>query len=267
MTPRPLGRAGIARLGVVQAALGAVVVLATSTMNRVMVVELALPASLPGALVALHYGVQVLRPRLGYGSDIGGRRTPWILGGMAVLALGVVAAAAATWLMAQDRLAGIALALPAFAAVGVGVGAAGTSLLALLARRVDAARRGQAATILWLMMIAGIAVTATLAGRLLDPFSPSRLLAVTSGAAALAFAASLLAMWGVEGRASGPPPAPASRPLPFLRAFAEIWRERQARRFALFVFVSMLAYSAQELVLEPFSGVVFGFTPGSSTAA
>ena len=69
-----LGWLGIVRLGLVQAAIGALVVITTSTLNRVQVVELALPALLPGVLVAIHYFVQVLRPRLGYGSDIGGRR-------------------------------------------------------------------------------------------------------------------------------------------------------------------------------------------------
>jgi MFS transporter, BCD family, chlorophyll transporter len=82
----PLNWFGIVRLGLVQTALGAIVVLTTSTLNRVMVVELALPAMLPGALVALHYAVQILRPRMGYGSDVGNRRTPWIVGGMAILA-------------------------------------------------------------------------------------------------------------------------------------------------------------------------------------
>ena len=57
----------ILRLGLVQAALGSVVVLTTSTLNRVMVVELALPALLPGVLVAWHYLVQVARPRMGMG--------------------------------------------------------------------------------------------------------------------------------------------------------------------------------------------------------
>jgi BCD family chlorophyll transporter-like MFS transporter len=76
-----------------QTALGAIVVLTTSTMNRVMVVEYALPALLPGALVGLHYAIQMLRPRLGYGSDCGGRRTPWIVGGMGVLAAGGTLAA------------------------------------------------------------------------------------------------------------------------------------------------------------------------------
>jgi BCD family chlorophyll transporter-like MFS transporter len=83
-----LGWLDIFRVALVQTALGAIVVLTTSTMNRVMVVELALPAMVPGALVALHYAVQMLRPRMGHGSDVGGRRTPWIIGGMCVLATG-----------------------------------------------------------------------------------------------------------------------------------------------------------------------------------
>ena len=64
-----LGWLGIVRLGLVQTALGAIVVLTTSTMNRVMVIELALPAMLPGALVAWHYALQALRPRWGFGAD------------------------------------------------------------------------------------------------------------------------------------------------------------------------------------------------------
>lgn len=55
----------IVRLGLVQMALGAIIVLITSTLNRLMVVELALPAVLPGLLVALHYGIQITRPNWG----------------------------------------------------------------------------------------------------------------------------------------------------------------------------------------------------------
>jgi len=225
-----------------------------------------LPALIPGALVAFHYVLQVLRPRLGYGSDLGGRRTPWILGGMAALALGGMGAAGGTALMTTHLAAGIAVALVAFALVGVGVGSAGTALLTLLAKRVDPTRRAAAATIVWLMMIAGIAVTATVAGKLLDPFSPERLVIVASVAALVAFVVAVLAVWGMEGAASSaaPQPVPAHSG-GFLVALAEIWAEPQARRFAVFVFVSMLAYSAQELILEPFAGAVFALTPGQST--
>ena len=78
----------IARLGLIQACMGAVVVVTTSTLNRIMVVELALPAMLPGFLVGFHYLVQMVRPRMGFGADQGRRCTPWMLGGMSVLALG-----------------------------------------------------------------------------------------------------------------------------------------------------------------------------------
>jgi len=166
---RPLGWLGIARLGLVQTALGAVVVMATSTLNRVMVVEAALPAIVPGLLVGLHYAVQVVRPRFGHGSDVGGRRTPWILGGMAVLGTGGALGAVATALMVEKPAAGIALAVLAFAMIGLGVGAAGTSLLVLMAARVAPRRRAAAATTTWVMMIAGFVLTTAIAGALLQP--------------------------------------------------------------------------------------------------
>ncbi len=266
MTPS-LGWLGIFRLGLVQTALGAIVVLTTSTMNRVMVVEWMLPAMLPGALVALHYAVQVLRPRWGYGSDVGGRRTPWIIGGMAALAAGGVGAALATAWMGTNPLAGIALAIVAFALIGIGVGAAGTSLLVLLAIRTAPKRRAPAATIVWMMMIAGFIVTAALAGHFLDPFSPARLVAVTAVVSAVAFLLTLIGVWGVEGTGSASAPAAEASPAQpgFREALRQVWAEPKARRFAIFVFVSMLAYSAQDLILEPFAGTVFGLTPGEST--
>jgi len=263
------GWLAVARLGLVQACLGAVVVMTTSTLNRVMVVELGLPALLPGMLVALHYLVQVVRPRMGYGSDIGRRRTPWIVGGMAVLASGGLLAAVATAWMASERAAGIALAVVAFMLIGIGVSASGTSLLVLLAKRVDAPRRATAATTVWLMMIAGFVVTAGVAGKLLDPYSPLRLIAVSAGVSVVALLLTLLATWRLEGSApdAAAPPIPvppAARPS-FRDALAQVWDEPVARRFTVFVFISMLAYSAQDLILEPFAGSVFGFTPGEST--
>jgi BCD family chlorophyll transporter-like MFS transporter len=259
----------ILRLGLVQTALGAIVVLITSTLNRVMVVEMALPAALPGGLVALHYAVQVLRPRWGYGSDLGRRRTPWIVGGMALLALGGAGAALGTALVADQPAAGYPLLVASFLAVGIGVGAAGTSLLVLLSTGVASHRRGAAATIVWIMMIAGFVVTAPTAGHLLDPFSGSRLVAVSSGVSLIAFLVALGALWGVEpARAPSRAEATPARPLaqaPFTQVLAEVWAEPEARRFTVFVFLAMLAYSAQELILEPFAGLVFALSPGATT--
>lgn len=286
-----LGWVGIVRLGLVQTALGAVVVLTTSTLNRVMVVELALPAMLPGLLVALHYAVQITRPKMGHGSDTGGRRTPWILGGMTVLAFGGFLAAWATTQMAAQASWGILWAVVAFILIGLGVSASGTSLLTLLAKRVAPQRRGPAATVVWLMMIFGFAMTAGVAGQLLDPYTPQRLMMVSGVVSIAAVVVTALALWRVEPVPPSPAAAswgtvpgaaldttgfstPPTTPTPdqglqgagFRAALADIWAEPAARRFTFFVFLSMLAYSSQDLILEPFAGLVFGWTPGESTA-
>jgi MFS transporter, BCD family, chlorophyll transporter len=261
-----LGWIGIVRLGLVQAALGSIVVLTTSTLNRIMVVELGLATMIPGALVGLHYGVQIARPLWGHGSDRGGRRTPWIIGGVALLALGGVGAAIATAIMAENFAFGLILATLDFVLIGFGIGAAGTSLLALLASSVNPDRRPAAATLVWLMMIFGIAVTAIVSGKFLDPFSMERLIGVTAVASLAAFVLTVLAVSGVE--KVGPAPiAPANAPpaMSFRASLADAWADPQARLFTVFVFVAMLAYSMQDLILEPFAGLVFGMTPGETT--
>lgn len=279
-----LGWVGVARLGLVQASIGAVVVMTTSTLNRVMVVELALPALIPGVLVALHYLVQLVRPRMGFGSDVGGRSTPWIIGGMATLALGGLLAAVATAWAGTERAYGLALAVLAFVMIGVGVSASGTSLLVLLAKRVVAERRAAAATLVWLMMIVGFAITAGTAGSLLDPYSPERLVAVSAGVSTLALLLTVAALFRLEPRVMQPGAAQQATPIAnaaqasgtanasqvstkprFREAFAQVWAEADARRFSVFVFISMLAYSSQDLILEPFAGSVFAMTPGEST--
>jgi BCD family chlorophyll transporter-like MFS transporter len=277
---------GMLRLALVQTAIGAVVVLATSTLNRIMIIELALPAALPAALVALHYAVQLLRPRVGYGADRGGRCTPWIIGGMALLAIGGFVAALATALMTTHRALGLALATLAYIAIGAGVGTAGTSNLVLLTKRVDPSRRATAATVMWVMMILGFGLSAGLVGHFLQPYSPERLVRVYAVAGTAAFLLALLAVWNVESRhrspvAGGPP---AGRPAAggpgsgdsramgsaaagsagFGAALRALLAERNARCFTLFLFLSMLAFSAQELLIESFAGLVFHYAPGNS---
>ena len=258
-----LGWGQIARLGLVQMCLGAVVVLTTSTLNRLMVVEFALPAVLPGLLVALHYGIQLSRPRWGFTSDTGGNRTRWIIGGMAALSLGGFLAAYAVTLFASAYGAALALSVVAYALIGLGVGASGTSLLALLATATAPHRRAAAATITWLMMIFGIAMTAGVAGSFLDPYSPARLLSVVAVVVGLAFVLTVIAVGRIEQRVT--PIAPEA-PTPFMEGLREIWAERKTRVFTLFVFLSMNAYFMQELILEPYAGLGFNFTPGQSTS-
>ncbi|EFL89099.1 BCD family MFS transporter [Ahrensia sp. R2A130] len=262
--PAPLGWFGIFRLGLVQAALGAVVVLTTSALNRIMVVEYSLAATIPGALVGFHYAIQLSRPRWGYGSDMGGSRTRWIIGGMGILAIGGVLAAVGTALMGTSFVLGLSVSILAFTLIGIGVGASGTSLLTLLAIRVAPQRRPAAASMVWIMMIAGFIVTTIAAGAALDPYSPERLVMVSATVSAIAMVVACLAVYGIEQGARQTALATSNKPS-FKEAFTDVWQDDRARNFTIFVFVSMLAYSAQDLILEPFAGQVFGFTPGEST--
>ena len=264
----------IARLGLVQASLGSIVVLTTSLLNRVMVIELALPAILPGALVAIHYFIQLIRPRMGFGSDQTRRASPWIRGGILVLASGGVLAATSTILLSHSVVLGIALATVAFLMIGIGVSSSGTALLVLLAKRVEPKKKAAAATCVWLMMIFGFAFTASVSGKFLTPFSFERLLMISSTVSVIAVIVTFLAIWGMEA------PVAKNQPLAtnsdevesegpskasFREAFAEVWKESRVRSFTWFVFVSMLAYSSQDLILEPFAAVAFGFSPAETT--
>ncbi|GIU66710.1 BCD family MFS transporter [Candidatus Phycosocius spiralis] len=274
VTYQPLGWLGIVRLGLVQAALGAVVAMTTSTLNRVMVVEMALPALLPAALVALHFAVQITRPRWGYGSDMGARRTPWIIGGMACLCLGALGATDGALMTANTSILGLLVSVVAYVMIGIGVGASGTSLLALLATRVTPTRRPAAASITWIMMIVGIVISSIVVGALIEPFSPQKLAFAATGVAGAAFLITLFAVHKVE-LAPGEileaneqetlDEAGAGDEPSFWPAIKEIWADPLARHFTIFVFVSMLAYSAQDLILEPFAGLIFHLTPGQST--
>ncbi len=261
-----IGWFGIVRLGTVQAAIGAMVMLATSLLNRVMVVEYAIAAAIPAALVAWHYAVQLGRPLWGHRSDLSARRTPWIVAGTGTLALGILVAVDATVLMESGGAFPFILAFIGFSMIGLGVGMAGTALLALLASRVAAERKPAAAAISWTMMVAGIVIAAGVSGSWLDPFSGTRLAMVTSCVLLGAFCLALLALRNLETNSHAVAVSnPSATQQSFPDALHAIWADTQARRFTYFVFVSMVAYSMQDLILEPFAGLMFGFTPGEST--
>ncbi len=257
-------KAEIFRLGLVQASIGAIAVLMISTLNRVLVIEYALPAVIPGTLVGLHYLVQFIRPRVGHEADAGVRLSRWILGGTCVFAAASILCAASTLGLAHGSRWGLLIAASGYALVGLGIGAAGTSLLILMTQRIEPERRGAAAAVMWIMMIGGFALTAGVTGRFLDPFSPGRLIVITTLVALVACAVTAFAVHGADAPMRVHR-APRVASISFFEAFRAVWNEKQARDFTLFIFVSMLAYSAEEILLEPFAGVVFNYSLGAST--
>lgn len=256
-----LGWGGITRLCLANAAIGALSALPLNLFNRLMTVELALPAILPGLLVALHYGVQFTRPYWGHRSDARGGRTPFVLGGIAVVGLGLILAAYGIAVVDDPTLA-ILTWIVGYIAIGLGIGAAGTSFLALLATAAPDDKKGAAATVAWLALIIGAIAASIGSGIALEPYSDARLMAVVPVVAAAALMVAFIATVGVE-RRLGAVPAPSEPKLgPALR---ETWDDPAARAFTGFVFLSIFAFFLSELVLEPFAGHVHGLPPEDST--
>jgi MFS transporter, BCD family, chlorophyll transporter len=155
------------------------------------------------------------------------------------------------------------VSVAAYVLIGIGAGASGTSLLALLATGCAPERRAAAATITWLMMIFGIAVSSGVIGALLDPYSPERLMIIVAVVTAGAVLLTAAAIHGIEARVI---PVRAPDHTPLLKGLAEVWSETRTRVFTLFIFLSMTAFFLQELILEPYAGLVFDYTPGQSTS-
>mgnify|MGYP003313705464 FL=1 len=259
----------ILRLGLVQLCIGSSVVIPLSTLNRLMKVELALPATIAGFLIALHYAVQLTRVNWGYLSDKTQNRSQWIIFGMLILGIGGVLASASIPLIESNFAYGIMLALFSYTLIGFGVGAAGTPLLALLASYSSKSQKGFAASITFLMMILGLAITGITAGIILDPYSHQKLIKITASLAILTNILSFLSLKNLEtslrNNADARTPNAINYDVPFLEGIKKVWMEREARLFTIFIFISMGAFSMQDPILEPFAGEVFGFAVGEST--
>ena len=255
----------IFRLGLVQMCLGAVVVLMTSTLNRLMVVELSMAATIPGFLVGLHYIIQLSRPKWGLASDVDNNRTKWIILGMLILALGANLATFSLSIFTSNYALALTLSIIAYTLIGIGVGASGTSLLALMAKHTLERRRPAAAMITWLMMIFGIAMTAGLVGQLIAPYSHARLTNVVLGLTAITIGLTCLATWRIE-RGLVSVQTTQQLPTSLVSELKDVWAHDETRKFTVFVFLSMTAYFMQELILEPYAGLVFAYTPSQTTS-
>ncbi|MGC8855247.1 MAG: PucC family protein [Anaerolineae bacterium] len=110
------------QLGLIHVAVAMTLVPINSTLNRVMIKELALSATLVAVLASLPYLFSPIQIAIGAYSDrhpiLGYRRSPYILAGLLLCVLGVILSPYAAFLLSQDLGTGILLALLAFGAWG-----------------------------------------------------------------------------------------------------------------------------------------------------
>lgn len=267
----PLAR--LLRLALFQVSVGMALALLVGTLNRVMIVELAVPAWLVAAMVALPVLFAPLRSLIGFRSDthrswLGWKRVPYLwfgtllqFGGLAIMPFALLVLGGDGHGPAWIGLVGAALA---FLLTGAGLHTTQTAGLALATDLATVAQRPRVVALMFVMLLVGMAASSLAFGLLLTPFSPLRLVQVVQGAAALTMLLNLVALWKQEARdpAATRHDRPAQDFRSAWRAFVRIGR---TRRFLVAVGLGSAAFSMQDIVLEPYGGEVLGLPVGATS--
>ena len=266
----PLAR--LLRLALFQVSVGMATVLLNGTLNRVMIVELKIPAWLVAPLIALPLLAAPFRALIGHKSDthrslLGWRRVPYIWFGTLMQFGGLAIMPFALLLIGQPdtEMAGIAAAALAFILTGTGMHTTQTAGLALatdLAREED---RPRTVALLYVMLLVGMMLSALIIGALLVDFSATRLVGVIQGAAVLTMGFNLIALWKQEARHSIPAAVVAQARQPFAAVWRAFVAERYAARLLLAIGLGAAAFAMQDALLEPYGGEILGLTVGATT--
>lgn len=272
-TELPLGR--LLRLSLFQVSIGMAFVLLNFTLNRVMIVEIGVPATLVAALVALPLLFAPARALIGYKSDnhvsvLGWRRVPYIwfgtlmqFGGLSIMPFALLlmtgrGAMGGMWV-------GVAGASIAFLLVGAGMATAQTAGLALATDLSPVEKRPRVVALLYVMLLIGMFICSLIFGKILSTaFDPYRLVGVIQGTAAATMVLNIVALWKQEPRTAG-----GTRHVDSV-AFGTQWRaltrDRRTRRLLIALALGAAGFSMQDILLEPYGGHVLGLNIGETTA-
>ncbi len=269
----PLGQ--LMRLSLFQISVGMAQVLLLGTLNRVMIVELSIPALLVAAMIAIPVLVAPFRALLGHRSDthrsaIGWKRVPylwfgslWQMGGLAVMPFALIVLSGDQYL--GPAWAGEVLAALAFLMAGLGMHMTQTAGLALAADRASDETRPRVVALLYIMYLAGMGVSALIVGFLLRDYDPILLVQVVQGCGAATLVLNVIALWKQEKvRPMSRDERASPRPL-FRDAWADLMAGGTAGRLLAVVVLGTLAFNMQDVLLEPYGGQILGLSVGATT--
>jgi BCD family chlorophyll transporter-like MFS transporter len=267
----PLGR--LLRLSLFQVSVGMAVVLLTGTLNRVMILELQVPAWLVSVMVALPLLFAPFRALIGHRSDmhrslLGWRRVPYIwmgtllqFGGLAIMPFALLVLSGDTHGPLIIGQAGAALA---FLLVGVGLHTTQTAGLALATDLAPPGLRPRVVALLYVMLLAGMVASSLVFGALLAEFSQIRLIQVIQGAGLATMALNIVALWKQEARN----PAltrPDRERIPFAAAWRTFRGSGRRVRFLVALGLGTAGFAMQDILLEPYGGEILNLGVGSTT--
>jgi BCD family chlorophyll transporter-like MFS transporter len=273
----PLGR--LLRLSLFQVSVGMALVLLVGTLNRVMIVELGVPAALVALMVALPVLYAPMRALIGFRSDhhrsaLGWRRVPFIwmgsmlqFGGLAVMPFALLVLSGGGNAAAWPAWVGQAGAAVAFLMVGAGVHTVQTAGLALATDLTPEQSHPRVVGLMYVMLLLGSILSALVFGALLQDFSPGRLVQVIQGAAVLTLVLGAVSLWKQETR--DPQRHARWREKPQRPDFATAWRAyiagEGAMRRLVVIGLGTMAFSMQDVLLEPYGGQVLHMGVGDTT--
>ena len=271
----PLPR--LLRLSLFQVSVGMALTLLVGTLNRVMIVELKVPATLVAAMVALPVLYAPLRALIGFRSDshrsaLGWRRVPYIwmgsllqFGGLAVMPFALLVLGGGGNAAAWPVWVGWCGAGIAFLLVGAGLHTTQTAGLALATDLAPAESHPRVVGLMYVMLLLGSIVSALLFGAFLRDFSPGRLVQVIQASAVATLVLNSLALWQQEARH---PRGRHAAPLPqadFRSAWSAYIEGEGTRRRLLAIALGTMAFGMQDVLLEPYGGQVLGMGVGATT--
>jgi len=266
--------ARLMRLSLFQVTVGVAAVLLTGTLNRVMIVELAVPAWLVGLMVSIPLLFAPFRALIGFRSDthrsyLGWRRTPYIwfgsllqFGGLAIMPFALIVLSGDTHGSPAIGQVGAALA---FLLVGVGMHTTQTAGLALATDLAPPEARPRVVALMYVMLLLGTVVTSIVFGLLLENFSQIRLIQVIQGAGLLTIVLNGIALWKQEARDTART-SPSLPPGDFYRSWHAFLDGGRSSRLLVSVGLGAAAFSMQDVLLEPYGGQVLGLSVGATTA-
>jgi BCD family chlorophyll transporter-like MFS transporter len=267
----PLGR--LLRLSLFQVSVGMAVVLLNGTLNRVMILELGVPAWLVALMISLPLAFAPLRALIGFRSDthrsaLGWRRVPFIwlgtmlqFGGLAIMPFALILLSGDT--RGPEYIGQVGAAL-AFLLVGAGLHTTQTAGLALATDLAPRASRPRVVALLYVMLLVGMVASSLAFGGLLEQFSQFRLIQVIQGTALLTMVLNCLAVWKQEAR--DPARAVAAEATPsFRESWAAFAGPRRTRRFLVAVGLGTAAFSMQDVLLEPYGGEILRLGVAATT--
>jgi BCD family chlorophyll transporter-like MFS transporter len=269
----PLGR--LLRLALFQVSVGIALVLLNGTLNRVMIIEMGIPAALVAAVVSIPLLFAPFRALIGFRSDhhrseLGWRRVPYIWMGTLLQFGGLAIMPFALLVMSEPHpnappYIGEAGAALAFLLVGVGLHTTQTAGLALATDLSPVETRPRVVALFYVMLLVGMVGSALALGWLLNDFTQVRLIQVIQGSAAITLVLNMVALWKQEARRPDQTRGSAERP-----PFAEAWREftagGRASRLLVAVGLGTAGFSMQDILLEPYGGEVLHLSVAATTA-